>query len=123
MRQLLGGAGDGKIDDGEQGHGGATLGYLAIFDAVYILYKSHDVVIASWDRQSRRALDETVGAWASAVFCGAVGKEVDYSLVRESPVASWTRVAWISHTGAEGLHGPGARFLAFFSDRRLCRRR
>ncbi|WP_441259936.1 hypothetical protein AB7008_29595 [Bradyrhizobium sp. 521_C7_N1_3] len=40
MRQLLGGAGDGKIDDGEQGHGGATLECSAIFDAVDILYKS-----------------------------------------------------------------------------------
>src|SRR3979411_501049 len=53
----------------------------------------------------------------------AVGKEVGFSLVRESPVASWTRVAWMTHTGAEGQHCPGARFLGFFSDRRLCRRR
>src|SRR5215213_6743992 len=73
--------------------------------------------------RSRRALNETIRASADAVFCGAVGKEVDFSLVRESPVASWTRVAWMTHTGAEGQHSPGARFLAFFSDRCLCRRR
>jgi len=35
-------------------------------------------------------------------FWGAVGKEVGFSLMRESPVASWTRVAWMTHTGAEG---------------------
>jgi hypothetical protein len=35
-------------------------------------------------------------------FLDAVGKEVGFSLVRESPVASWTRVAWMTHTGAEG---------------------
>jgi hypothetical protein len=50
----------------------------------------------------RLALNETVRVEASAVFWGAVGKEVDYSLVRESPVASWTRVAWMTHTGARG---------------------
>lgn len=33
---------------------------------------------------------------------GAVGKEVGFSLVRESPVASWTRVAWMTHIGANG---------------------
>ena len=41
MRQLLSSAGDGKIDDGEQGHGdAAALVDLAIFDGVYILYNS-----------------------------------------------------------------------------------
>src|SRR6476646_4634724 len=46
-----------------------------------------------------------------------------FSLVRESPVASWTRVAWMTLTGADGQHRPGARFLGFSSNRRLCRRR
>jgi hypothetical protein len=41
-------------------------------------------------------------AGAGAVFWEAVGKEVGFSLVRESPVASWTRVAWMTHIGAEG---------------------
>ena len=50
----------------------------------------------------RPALYETVRAGASGVFWGAVGKEVGFSLVRESPVASWTRVAWMTHTGAKG---------------------
>ena len=62
----------------------------------------------------RPALDETFRAEASGVFWGAVGKEVGFSLVRESPVASWTRVAWMTHTGAEGQYCPGARFLGFF---------
>jgi hypothetical protein len=47
-------------------------------------------------------LDETVRDGSKWVFWGAVGKEVGFSLVRESPVASWTRVAWMTHTGAEG---------------------
>src|SRR5258708_38868818 len=71
----------------------------------------------------RPAWDETFLAGSGAVFWEAVGKEVGFSLVRESPVASWTRVAWMTHTGAEGQYCPGARFLGFFSDRRLCRRR
>src|SRR6266550_4296086 len=75
------------------------------------------------ERLAKRAADQTVRAEASAVIWGAVGKEVGFSLVRESPVASWTRVAWMTHTGAEGQYCPGARFLGFFSDRRLCRRR
>jgi hypothetical protein len=41
------------------------------------------------------ALNEPVRSGASAVFWHAVGREVGFSLVRESPVASWTRVAWI----------------------------
>jgi len=41
-----------------------------------------------------------------AVFWLAVGKEVGFSLVRESPVASWTRVAWMTLTGADGRDSP-----------------
>lgn len=73
--------------------------------------------------RSRPGLDETVRSQAGAVFWKAVGKEVGFSLVRESPVASWTRVAWMTLTGADGQHRPGARFLGFSSNRRLCRRR
>jgi pimeloyl-ACP methyl ester carboxylesterase len=36
-------------------------------------------------------------------YCNrAVGTEVDISLVRASPVASWTRGAWMTPTGARG---------------------
>src|SRR5258708_33527502 len=73
--------------------------------------------------RSRTGLDETVRWKADGIFWRAVGKEVGFSLVRESPVASWTRVAWMTLTGAEGQYCPGARFLGFFSNRRLCRRR
>ena len=73
--------------------------------------------------RSRPALNETFRSEAGAVFLGAVGKEVGFSLVRESPVASWTRVGWITLTGADGLQCPGARFLGFSLHRRLCRRR
>jgi hypothetical protein len=60
------------------------------------------LVIASWDRRldRRPALDEAFGPADEAVFWRAVGAEVGFSLVRESPVASWTRVAWITHIGA-----------------------
>ena len=44
----------------------------------------------------------------------SVGKEVDISLVRKSPVASWTRGALMTLTGAKGQQCPGARFLGFF---------
>ena len=73
--------------------------------------------------RSRPGLDETVRSESDGVFLRAAGKEVGFSLVRESPVASWTRVAWITLIGADGQSCPGARFLGFFSDRRLCRRR
>jgi hypothetical protein len=43
----------------------------------------------------------------------AVGKEVGFSLVRKSPVASWTRGALMTLTGAKGQRCPGARFLGF----------
>jgi len=40
------------------------------------------------------------GLRLQGVFLSAVGKEVGFSLVRESPVASWTWVSWMTHTGA-----------------------
>jgi hypothetical protein len=50
----------------------------------------------------RPGLNETVRTRASAIFWDAVGREVGFSLVRESPVASWTWVAWMTHIGANG---------------------
>jgi hypothetical protein len=40
-------------------------------------------------------------------YCGAaVGKVVGFSLVRKSPVASWTRGALMTLTGAKGSNAP-----------------
>jgi hypothetical protein len=52
--------------------------------------------------KSRPALNEAFRSEADEVFLVAVGKEVGFSLVRESSVVSWTRVAWMTHIGAEG---------------------
>jgi hypothetical protein len=49
----------------------------------------------------RPAVDETVGStWR---FVCAVGTEVGFCLVRRSPVASWTRGASMTPTGATSL--------------------
>jgi hypothetical protein len=50
--------------------------------------------------RGRPAFDEAFRVEVAGVFLSAVGKEVGFSLVRESPVASWTRVTWMTHTGA-----------------------
>jgi len=52
--------------------------------------------------KSRPACYEAFLSEVDGLFLSAVGKEVGFSLVHESPVASWTRVAWMTHTGAEG---------------------
>jgi hypothetical protein len=52
--------------------------------------------------KSRPACYEAFRPEVDGLFLRAVGKEVGFSLVRESPVASWTWVAWMIHTGAEG---------------------
>ena len=56
-------------------------------------------------------LNETATAGGYSVV--AAGTEVAFSLVRESPVASWTRGAWMTPIGAKGNICPGARFLGF----------
>jgi hypothetical protein len=56
-------------------------------------------------------LNET--ATAGGYIVVAAGTEVAFSLVRESPVASWTRGAWMTPIGAKGKICPGARFLGF----------
>jgi hypothetical protein len=51
--------------------------------------------------KSRPACYETFRPEIDEVFLIAVDKEVGFSLVRESSVVSWTRVAWMTHIGAE----------------------
>jgi len=51
-------------------------------------------------RRSRPAFYEAFRPEVDGLFLRAVGKEVGFSLVRESPVASWTWVSWMTHTGA-----------------------
>ena len=66
--------------------------------------------MVSWDRRRRRrpALDETVRVAPGEVVLRAVSIEVGFLLVRESPMVSWTRVAWMTHIGAEGRLCPGS---------------
>jgi len=52
--------------------------------------------------KSRPACYEAFRPEVDGLFLSAVGKEVGFSLVRESSVVSWTRVAWMTHIGAEG---------------------
>jgi hypothetical protein len=44
----------------------------------------------------------------------AAGNEVGLSMVRTSPLLSWTRGASITPNGAKGQQCPGARLLDFF---------
>ena len=63
-------------------------------------------------RRRRPAGDET-GAKPMVIWHGALGTEVGFCLVRESPLASWTRDSGAPLIAPRAGDGSGARFLEF----------